>query len=203
MQPELTLIVAATRTMGIGLQGGLPWKGLRKEMQYFARVTQRPAPLSNAINAVIMGRKTWDSIPPSFRPLKNRLNIVITRSAPLPPPLAHDPSLAQEIRVPSIEAALRCAQESGASRIFVIGGAAIYRAALEMQSARMRILLTSIEEDFDCDVFFPLDPRTAEGWRRSSVRELGEWTGEDEGAVGGMREEAGVHYEFQMWEKEE
>lgn len=45
MQPlELTLIVAATRNMGIGAQGGMPWKGLRKEMQYFARVTTRLPP---------------------------------------------------------------------------------------------------------------------------------------------------------------
>lgn len=45
MQPmELTLIVAATRNMGIGANGGMPWKGLRKEMQYFARVTTRLPP---------------------------------------------------------------------------------------------------------------------------------------------------------------
>lgn len=45
MQPlELTLIVAATRNMGIGLNGTMPWKGLRKEMQYFARVTTRRPP---------------------------------------------------------------------------------------------------------------------------------------------------------------
>jgi dihydrofolate reductase len=39
--PELTLIVAATRSMGIGFQGTMPWKGLKREMQYFARVTTR------------------------------------------------------------------------------------------------------------------------------------------------------------------
>lgn len=44
MQPELTLIVAATRNMGIGAHGSMPWKGLRKEMQYFARVTTRLPP---------------------------------------------------------------------------------------------------------------------------------------------------------------
>ncbi|POR33494.1 Uncharacterized protein TPAR_06305, partial [Tolypocladium paradoxum] len=84
MQPlELTLIVAATRSMGIGARGAMPWNGLSREMQYFARVTTRLPPQSppGAVNAVIMGRKTWDSIPPRFRPLKDRLNIVITRSA--------------------------------------------------------------------------------------------------------------------------
>lgn len=49
MQPlELTLVVAATRNMGIGAGGGMPWKGLRKEMQYFARVTTRLPPHVNA-----------------------------------------------------------------------------------------------------------------------------------------------------------
>lgn len=102
MQPlELTLVLAATRSMGIGANGTLPWTGLKKEMAYFARVTKRLPPhvyrllsalrlhsslmpeqaSANAVNAVVMGRKTWDSIPPKFRPLKGRLNIVISRSA--------------------------------------------------------------------------------------------------------------------------
>lgn len=106
---EVTLVLAATRDMGIGLNGGLPWTGLKKEMAYFARVTKRvpppspapptagqetdntatpppPPPPASTKNAVIMGRKTWESIPPRFRPLKGRLNIVISRSAgPLSP----------------------------------------------------------------------------------------------------------------------
>ncbi|KAF3354106.1 hypothetical protein VdG1_00363 [Verticillium dahliae VDG1] len=75
---DLTLIVAATRTMGIGRSGTLPWTGLKREMAYFARVTKRlPASAPpTALNAVIMGRKTWESIPPRFRPLKGRLNVI-------------------------------------------------------------------------------------------------------------------------------
>ncbi|KAK5990033.1 Dihydrofolate reductase [Cladobotryum mycophilum] len=188
MQPELTLIVAATRQMGIGFQGGLPWKGLRKEMQYFARVTQRVPSQSptDSQNAVIMGRKTWDSIPTSFRPLKNRLNIIITHSAPPTPP----PSGGQEVRVPSIEAAIQYAQQRSAARIFVIGGATIYDAALRSPAAK-RVLLTSIEEDFECDTFFPLDLTggKAVGWEKKSREELNEWTGESV-AEGGRRRRA-------------
>jgi len=75
-----TLIVAATATNGIGIIEGttakLPWR-LPKEMAYFARVTSA-APKGQQ-NALIMGRRTWQSIPPKFRPLANRLNIILTR----------------------------------------------------------------------------------------------------------------------------
>ncbi|KAM0246195.1 hypothetical protein ACHAQJ_010311 [Trichoderma viride] len=201
--PELTLIVAATRSMGIGFQGTMPWKGLRKEMQYFARVTTRvPTSLQNPPqNAVIMGRKTWDSIPPKFRPLKNRLNIVITRSAPANPP--SPPPADSEIRVPSVEAALQyAASSSGAGRIFVMGGAQIYEAALKHPSAK-RVLLTSIDDEFECDTSFPLDLTggRAEGWEKRSREELQEWTGEK--VEEGGQKEAGIKYEFQMWEKKD
>ncbi|EHK41239.1 hypothetical protein TRIATDRAFT_227773 [Trichoderma atroviride IMI 206040] len=201
--PELTLIVAATRSMGIGFQGTMPWKGLKKEMQYFARVTTRVPTSSQTIqNAVIMGRKTWDSIPPKFRPLKNRLNIVITRSAPAHPPSSPPPADA-EVRVPSVEAALRYAAEANSSsggRVFVMGGAQIYEAALRHPSAK-RVLLTSLDADFECDTVFPLDLTgdKAEGWEKKSREELQAWTGEE--IEEGGQEEAGIKYEFQMWEK--
>jgi dihydrofolate reductase len=73
---RLSIIVAATATNGIGINGGLPWR-LPREMAYFARITsQAPA---GQTNAVIMGRKTWESIPSKFRPLSNRLNIILSR----------------------------------------------------------------------------------------------------------------------------
>lgn len=73
---ELVLIVAATITNGIGHSGALPWR-LPNEMAYFAKVTSK-AP-DRGVNAVVMGRKSWESIPPKFRPLKNRLNVVVSR----------------------------------------------------------------------------------------------------------------------------
>src|ERR1700692_3001843 len=74
---RLTLIVAATKSNGIGQNAHLPWR-LPKEMAYFAQVTSN-AP-DRHTNAVIMGRNTWESIPKKFRPLKNRVNIVISRN---------------------------------------------------------------------------------------------------------------------------
>lgn len=73
----LTLIVAATASNGIGHSSHLPWR-LPLEMAYFARVTSNAA--EGKKNAVVMGRKTWESIPPKYRPLKDRVNVVISRN---------------------------------------------------------------------------------------------------------------------------
>ncbi len=72
---RLTVIVASTRTNGIGQNSRLPWR-LPKEMAYFKRVTTN-AP-EGAMNAVVMGRNTWQSIPPKFRPLDKRLSLVVS-----------------------------------------------------------------------------------------------------------------------------
>ena len=77
---RLTLIVAATSTNGIGKGGQLPWR-LPKEMAYFAKVTS--AAPEGKTNAVIMGRNTWGSIPPKFRPLQRRTNVVLSRDKDL------------------------------------------------------------------------------------------------------------------------
>ncbi|EQB54068.1 dihydrofolate reductase [Colletotrichum gloeosporioides Cg-14] len=210
MSHELTLIVAATRNMGIGAKGGLPWTGLKKEMAYFARVTKRlPAQApSGAKNAVIMGRKTWDSIPPRFRPLKGRLNIVISRSHPPFDSSAATPADydKEPVKVGSLEQALAFVRSRPdaevSSKVFVIGGAQIYGAALELPEAN-RVLLTRVLGDFECDAFFPLKlgggEDSAEGWARREKRELDEWVGEE--VEGGEIEENGTRYEFQMWEK--
>ncbi|KAI2470407.1 dihydrofolate reductase-like domain-containing protein [Annulohypoxylon bovei var. microspora] len=210
LHPELTLIVAATRNMGIGLNGTLPWTGLKKEMAYFARVTKRSSPSSSptsttTTNAVIMGRKTWDSIPPKFRPLKGRLNIVVSRSHSA----SSSSSQQQEaqavegpVRVNSLDDALAYLKfASGTGKAFVIGGAQIYDAALKLPAAR-RVLLTRIQSpEFECDTVFPLelDGKTTSGWVRRSKEELDAWTGET--VAEGVQEENGTQYEFQLWER--
>jgi dihydrofolate reductase len=93
--PSLTAIVAATKTNGIGLNGSLPWR-LPGEMKYFAKGESNTLEIDDWTNAdrlvtttalpgtekntVIMGRKTWESIPERFRPLKDRNNIIISRA---------------------------------------------------------------------------------------------------------------------------
>lgn len=120
--PVVSIVACLMPGMGIGYQGSLPWR-LSREMKYFRQVTSMTADPSKR-NAVIMGRKTWDSIPVKFRPLPNRLNVVVSRSfAPglheSQPGVFHCDSLHQSIallsrRVPDLE------------RIYIIGGGEIY-----------------------------------------------------------------------------
>ncbi len=71
------LVVAATRKMGIGKAGTMPWK-LPGDVAYFKALTSRTADAAK-VNAVVMGRKTWESIPARFRPLRGRVNVVLSR----------------------------------------------------------------------------------------------------------------------------
>jgi dihydrofolate reductase len=76
MDPPFSIIVAATQSRGIGYNGSLPWR-ISGDMAYFKKVTTETMDKSKR-NSVIMGKKTWLSIPEKFRPLSNRLNIVIS-----------------------------------------------------------------------------------------------------------------------------
>ena len=186
----LTLIVAATPSLGIGKAGGMPWR-LRTELAYFARVTKR-AP-AGALNAVVMGRKTWFSIPARFRPLPDRINVVLSRDANLD--LQTDaPGV---IRASSIADALEKLEgRADVGRIFVIGGAEIYKAAME-HPGKKNVLLTRIENEFEVDTFFPWD-RT--GWKKVDGEALDKFTGEE--VPKGMQTEGNVKFEYELWEKE-
>lgn len=191
---ELTIIVAATnRSMGIGLRGTLPW-ALKKDMAYFARVTKRTPqpPVSTAIkNSVIMGRKTWESIPEKFRPLKDRFNVVVSRTMP-------ETRGGREF---SITSSLQSASEQvSVGKAFIIGGAEIYRQALELSNCN-RILLTRVLDDFETDVAFPvnLDPNEPGSWKMRSKEELDEFVGET--TPEGVQVENGTRYIFEMWER--
>src|SRR5438045_636666 len=108
------------------------------------------------MNAVIMGRKTWDSVPERFRPLKGRLNVVLSRSNPA---VAWDGSGTDQepVNLSSLTTALEgLAQSRDVDRAFVIGGAEIYRTALQAPETK-RILLTRVLTDFECDTSFPIN----------------------------------------------
>ena len=129
----LSLIAAVARNRVIGMDNALLWH-LPEDMRHF-RETTRGKP-------VIMGRKTWESLPESFRPLPGRLNIVVSRNPAYQAPGA--------TLVGSVDDAIRCAGE--AKEIFVIGGEELYRQAMPRAD---RLYLTEIDAEFSGDAFFP------------------------------------------------
>jgi dihydrofolate reductase len=140
-----------------------------------------------------MGRKTWESIPPRFRPLKDRNNVVISRSSN---------GFDHAITVASMDVALNVISSTVLDRrAFVIGGAQIYKEALEKAETK-RILLTRVLTDVECDTFFPVklnEDGTADGWTRKTKDELDSWVGES--VPQGVQEENGTRYIFEMWER--
>ena len=119
------IIVAATKELGIGLKGKLPWK-LPADMAFFKELTTATES-TEKMNAVIMGRKTWESLPSKFRPLPHRLNIVLTKEYLSSPEYCP----ASVTKCSSLDSALDRLSDPDASpqieRIFVIGGAQIFR----------------------------------------------------------------------------
>ncbi|KAI5840040.1 dihydrofolate reductase-like protein [Morchella snyderi] len=193
----LTVVVAATTTLGIGKSGGLPWR-LRKELSYFARVTKRLVPeAQKKKNAVIMGRKTWDSIPAKFRPLPDRINVVVSRTT--------NNSVGEDAVVwaRSLDDALEALKSGGSGevgRIFVIGGAQLYDIAMKYPGTTS-ILMTSIDKEFDVDTFFPVDIRDpANGWKKRTHGELSTFVNEN---VPESMQEDGVPYGFELYEKDQ
>jgi len=195
--PPLTIIVAAhSKHLGIGLKGSLPWR-LKQEIHYFKRVTTYNP--HNKTNAVIMGRKCWESIPPKFRPLPQRYNIILTRQAKLEGITEQE---GENVTVASsLQEALEKARDKGLGRVFVIGGGEVYREAMMLKQCN-RILFTEVcGEDVETDVDFPIDFRRVGGWERVSHEKLEKWVGGE--VRKGEINEGNLTYEFQMWERDD
>lgn len=137
------LIWAQANNGVIGAGGGMPWH-VPEDLAHFKEVTLG--------TPVIMGRRTWDSLPERFRPLPDRENIVITRS--------QDWAVDGARRAAGIEDAVR-----GQERVWVIGGAEIFRQVIGDAD---RLEVTELDIDVDGDAFAP----SVEGWR---LADEGEW----------------------------
>lgn len=149
----ITLIWAQAADGVIGQDGGIPWR-LPEDMKLFKALTTG--------HTVVMGRATWDSLPPTFRPLPDRRNVVLTRQ----------PDWTAEGAEPagSLAAAVALAGEAD---IWVIGGAQVYAEALGLAD---RLVITHIDTEIDGDTFAPQvdagwpvvarDP--VEGWHDSA-----------------------------------
>jgi dihydrofolate reductase len=134
---QINLIWAQAHNRVIGLNGTMPWH-LPEDLAHFKRTTLG--------GPIIMGRKTWDSLPPQFRPLPGRINIVVTRQKDW-----------RGIGAQSVntlpKALLICKQiKPIPEQVWVIGGAQIYAESLALAK---RVVVTEIDADFEGDAFAP------------------------------------------------
>lgn len=145
---RINLIYARAANGVIGADGGLPWH-LPEDLAHFKRTTLG-AP-------VVMGRKSWDSLPPRFRPLPGRRNLVVTRQP--------DWHAAGAERANSLADAF--ARAGNAPELWVIGGAQVYA---EAEPLAQRAIVTEIARDFAGDAFAPtLGPAWRETAREAHV----------------------------------
>ena len=166
---QFSIIAGVDDKMGLGKAGTLAWN-LKADLKHFRDIT-----VGAGNNAVIMGSNTWASIPEKFRPLPERLNIVLNREfLPLPPGV---------VLAGSIDEALAQAEQKQVSEIFVMGGANVYAQAVADPRCS-KIYLTKIKGDFGCDVFFPNLPA---GFKLSEQTETAE--------------EGALQYQFLVYKK--
>jgi len=146
---EFSIIVAIDEKSGIGKSGELPWR-LSRDMQRFKDLTMICLQ-KGKMNALIMGRKTWDSLPERFRPLPGRLNLVLSsqKDLLLPSGVLCSSSLEQALQE------LKSREEVG--NIFVIGGGRVFAEAIGRADCKY-LYITHIAADFLCDVYFPIIP---------------------------------------------
>jgi dihydrofolate reductase len=135
---KTALIVAMDSERGIGKNNDLMWH-LPKDMQFFKDTTQG--------QIVVMGRKNYDSIPEKYRPLPNRLNVILTRN--------------KEFKAPnclvfhSLTACFAHFKDETERTVFIIGGGEIYRMALE--SAELdELYITQVHHTYDAETYFPV-----------------------------------------------
>lgn len=155
---NFSLIVAADTNLGIGKNGKIPWH-LPTDLKFFHDKT-----LGRGRNVVIMGRTTWESIPPKHRPLKERLNIVLSSQA--------DYSLPKGVLLASsLNEAVQKAEAQNPEEIFVIGGAKTYEEAIHNPRCQT-IYLTEVLGTFPSDAFFPkIDPAKFKQTQTSNAHE--------------------------------
>jgi dihydrofolate reductase len=150
---RISLVAAVARGEVIGRDNSIPWR-IAEDVARFKALTTG--------HAVVMGRRTWDSLPERFRPLPGRRNVVVT----------HNPDWSAEgaERAGSFEEALGLLE--GAPRVFVIGGAEVYSAALPLAD---ELVLTELDLEIEGDTFFPQWDRDEfdETWRETHLSEDG------------------------------
>ena len=180
---QVKLIVAVCQGNGIGRDNQLPWR-IKTELAHFAKMTKSTIDFSKK-NAVVMGRKTWESLPARVRPLKNRINIVLSRQP--------------QSSVSDHEDVFVCHNyEEALSRVddmkdkiescWIIGGTSVYQEAMNHQRLD-KLYITRILKDYDCDTFFPAVD--TDRWSLTS----------DKMVPGDVQTEDGVQFKYEVYEQ--
>ncbi|XP_044518915.1 dihydrofolate reductase [Gracilinanus agilis] len=185
MVRTINCIVAVSQNMGIGRHGDLPWPMLRNEFKYFQKMTTTPS-VEGKQNLVIMGRKTWFSIPEKNRPLKDRINIVLSRELKEPPHGAH-------YLASSLDDALNLLElpelADKVDMVWIVGGSSVYQEAMK-KPGHQRLFITRVLQEFECDTFFPeIDLQ--------KYKLLQNYPGVNTD----VQEEKGIQYKFEVYEK--
>uniref|UniRef100_F6PUB9 Dihydrofolate reductase n=1 Tax=Equus caballus TaxID=9796 RepID=F6PUB9_HORSE len=206
MVRPLNCIVAVSQNMGIGKNGDLPWPPLRNEFKYFQRMTTASS-VEGKQNLVIMGRKTWFSIPEKNRPLKDRINLVLSRelkgpvfpvklTSELPkafPPCLWEPPQGAHFLAKSLDDALSLLEQpelaNKVDMVWIVGGSSVYKEAMN-KPGHLRLFVTRIMQEFESDTFFPeID--------FEKYKLLPEYPG----VLSDIQEEKGIKYKFEVYEK--
>lgn len=136
MKPTVIMIAAHDKHLGIGINNNLPWH-ISKDLQHFKKLTLG--------KPVIMGRNTFNSILDRLKkPLPERLSIVITSKDMSP----HE----NVMTTTSLQGAIDIVTQEHFDEVFIIGGAQLYASALDIAD---KLYMTVIDEEFECDTFFP------------------------------------------------
>lgn len=145
---NLSIIVAISRnTNGIGIKGQLPWS-LTSDLKRFRKLTTSTID-TNKQNAIVMGRKTWDSLPPKYKPLSNRINVVLSRNPTVRAALSTHTSVRA---AGSLDEALSMLTD--VEHIFIIGGQSLYEETVQHPHCT-RAYITLVDGEYECDAFFP------------------------------------------------
>jgi dihydrofolate reductase len=147
---RIVLIAAVGRNNELGRNNDLMWR-LKSDMAFFKRTTLH--------HRVIMGRKSWDSLPIKFRPLPNRMNVVISRDEHF--------QLEGALTFRTVEEAISDAKKATDATAFIIGGGQIYTHCLQANLVD-EMYLTHVNAAFaDADVFFP--EISANEWKQETI----------------------------------
>ena len=151
----MNIIVALNKkNNGIGMNNKIPWN-ISNDLKNFQQITSKTFK-DNTKNMVVMGHNTWKSIPTTHKPLKNRINIVLTRNTDVK--LKHSIESNKDTFVKhnfdEIIEVSKLNLNYNISNIFIIGGETIYKMALETNLVS-KIYVTEIYQDYECDTFFP------------------------------------------------